>query len=123
MTERLGFQSEVEVFSRFGREVFDGEGERVEVLEDEFFICFKFFEGTGKGGNRSTGFGWAKAINDGEELLGVDETGEFGPIGLVDLFLHAGSVEGSVGKSIDGKNVAVFGLEPDLEFIEMVFLK
>ena len=123
MTERLGFQSEVEVFSRLGREVFDRESERVEVLEDEFFVCFEFFEGARRGGNRSTGFGWAKAINDGEELLGVDETGEFGPIGLVDFFLHAGSVEGPVGKSIDGKDVAVLGLEPGLEFIEVVFLK
>ncbi|MFT6242476.1 MAG: hypothetical protein ACJAQT_004581 [Akkermansiaceae bacterium] len=108
VAEGFGFETEVEVFAGFFGESFDGEGAGVEVGEDEFFVGLEFFERTGKGGDGATGFLWAEAGDDGEELLGVDETGALGPVGLVDVFLYAGAMEGAVGETVDCENVAVF---------------
>lgn len=109
VAEGLGFESEMEIFASFLGETCDGESAGVEVGEDEFFIGFEFLEGAGEGGDGAAGFLRAESGDDGEELLGVGESGGLGPVGFVDVFFHASAVEGAVGEAIDGENVAVLG--------------
>ena len=46
VTERLGFKSEVEVFTRFFGEGLDGKSAGIKVCENEVFVGFKFLKGT-----------------------------------------------------------------------------
>ena len=123
MSERFRFQSEMEILAGLHREVLDGESEGVEVFKNQFFVGFKFLEGTRKSGNGSAGFFRAKTSDDGEELFRVDEAGELGPVGLVDLFFDAGAVEGAVGKAIDSEDVAVFRFKPGRKFVEAILFE
>ncbi len=50
-----------------------------------------------------------------EKAVGVIHAERGSPVGQIDLFLDAGAVEGGVGKAVDSKNVAIFGLEPFLK--------
>lgn len=118
VAQRLGLESEMEVFTGLEGEAFDPESERIEVSENEIFVGFEFLEGAGEGGDGAAAVFGAEAGDDGEELLGVDEAGERGPVGLIDVFFDAGAVEGSVGEAVDGEDVAVFRLEPVFEVIE-----
>ncbi len=120
VAEGFGLEAEVEVLAGFFGEGRDGEGAGVEVGENEVFVRFEFLEGAGESGDGATGFLRTEAGDDGEELLGVNEAGGFGPVGLVNVFLHAGAVESAVGEAIDGEDVAVFGSQPVFEEIEVV---
>ena len=123
MAERFGFESEVEIFAGFFGKALDGESTRVEVGKDEFFVGSEFLEGPGESGDRASGFLGAEAGDDSEKLLGVDESGELGPVGFVDVLLHPGAVEGAVGEAVDSEDVAILILQPLFEEIEVVFFK
>ena len=54
----------------------------------------------------TAGFRRAKAGDDGEELLGVDDGGKLGPVGLVNFLLHPGAMESAEGEGIDGESIS-----------------
>jgi len=120
VAEGFGFEAEVEVLAGLLREGFDVVGAGFEVAEEGGFVGLEFLEGAGEGGDGAAGVGRAEGGDDGEEVVGVGEAFGGGPIGAVDVFLHAGAVEGAVGEAVDGEDVAVLLGEPGLEGGEVV---
>ncbi len=73
------------------------------------------FEGDRDGADAAFDVRGGELAEQIEEPIRVGEPIRGGPIRGVNVLFHAGSVETSVGKSIDGKDVGVVVLEPALE--------
>ena len=123
MTERFGFEPEVEVDLVFLGEILDEIGHFDEVFADEGFIGVKGFVGAWKGGDRSARAFRGDLGDDLEKVLGVKHSLLAGPIGLEDFFLHRSAVKRAVGESVDGENHAVIRGEPIFEMLQLIALK
>ena len=53
-----------------------------------------------------------------KEAVGVREALVGSPVGTIYLFLDGAAVEAAERKAVDGENVAVVELEPELKFVE-----
>ena len=116
--ERLRFQAEVQVVARGLAEPLDVLAARFQVVENgvEFIgPDAEFLVRAGQGADAAAHAGRQQSGEDVEEQVGVVEPLARRPVGPEDLFLHPCSVEGAVGESVDGKDVAVVFLEPALE--------
>jgi hypothetical protein len=116
----FGFESEMKVVAGGAGQLFEEDGELMELIAGDPFGAFiqaESLEGDRDGGDGALGGGVLRKETgeDLEQASGVVETFGPGPVGGIDLFLHPGAVEAAEGESIDGEDGALMEAEPALE--------
>ena len=119
--ERFGFHAKVQLLAgAFAqpRDVFDA----VKNVLANFFFLFagrdEFLERAGQGADAAFNAGGQKFGEQIKKQICVSQSFRRSPVGAIDIFLHACAVKISVGKSVDGENVATVFSEPALKFEE-----
>src|ERR1051325_6546965 len=115
ITQRLGFQAEMQSPSRPARDffnVFNASPEIGSGLLDRSFVLDEFLEGNRHGADAALDPSGPKLSQNIEQPLRVFETISGRPVGRVNLFLHPAAVKFAVGKSVNREDVAVLFLEP-----------
>jgi hypothetical protein len=120
---RLGLEAEVQVAAGAGGHLLGVAAGGADVREDRLppggLAGDELLEGAGHGADAAGDARRHERGDEVDEVVGIAEALRRGPVGRVDLFLHAGAVETAVGKSVDRENVAVVPLKPALKLHQL----
>ena len=117
-TEGFRFEPKMQVEAFRPCDFFHPRGAGNEILKKNLgggLIRNEFLEGSGQGADAPFGSPGKEFLEQVEKQQGVVQTFRRGPVGSVHLLFHPGTMEASVGKTIDRKNVTIHPLQPTLE--------
>lgn len=119
ITERLGFQSKVQLASGAFADASDMLHTPPDIIADHLRLLRgrdEFLERTWQSADAACRTLGRQRTNQIKQKIGIRQSLQRGPIGSVNLFLDTAAVKSPVGKSIDREYVTVFPFEPFLEF-------